>query len=203
MRFRSDSTVVGSLGIESAGFTIDGEAGHTGLRFGAAQLVPRDNGADTNGLTGLGFDQGRFRDLYLSGGVVFGATGGNVSSKTLDDYEEGTWTPADGSGAGLTFTNVTGTYTKVGRSVTVTGYLDFPTTSSTSAVKISGLPFTSLNSTSRSAGGIGYAQSVEADSMMVDGNSTTASVYQNQGSTTKNNHLSGEVLYFGFTYFVA
>ena len=135
----------------------------------------------------------------MSGGVYVGGTG---SANYLDDYEEGTWTPADGSAAGLTFTNVVGNYTKVGRSVTVTGYIEFPATADTSAVKISGLPFQSLNSTARSAGGIGYKQSTEADTIMIDANTTTASVYQADGTTTKNNHLSGEVFYFGFTYFV-
>jgi hypothetical protein len=32
----------------------------------------------------------RFKDLYLSGGVYLGGTGGE---NLLDDYEEGTWTP--------------------------------------------------------------------------------------------------------------
>jgi hypothetical protein len=41
-----------------------------------------------------------FKDLYLSGGVYLGGTG---AANLLDDYEEGTWTPA--------FTNIgTGTY---------------------------------------------------------------------------------------------
>ena len=83
-------------------------------------------------------------------GIQFGtpddpaASGGiNISSQTLDDYEEGTWTP------GLTnFTLgngiLTGQYTKIGNIVHVTFRLDAgSTTTFTGAANgISGLPFT-------------------------------------------------------------
>jgi hypothetical protein len=39
----------------------------------------------------LGGSSSRFKDLYLSGGVYLGGTG---AANLLDDYEEGTWTPA-------------------------------------------------------------------------------------------------------------
>ena len=65
--------------------------------------------------------RGKYKDLYLSGGVVFGTTGGSVSSKTLDDYEEGTWTPTyTGSVTAGTSPTGVGFYTKVGQLVTVT-----------------------------------------------------------------------------------
>ena len=37
-----------------------------------------------------------------AGGIYLGGTG---SANKLDDYEEGTWTPTDASGAGLTLAN--------------------------------------------------------------------------------------------------
>ena len=144
--FKKDgaATAVGSIGIESAGFTIDGEAGHTGLRFGAAQLVPRDNGADTNGLTDLGFDQGRFRDLYLSGGAYLGGT---AAANKLDDYEEGTWTPTlVGNTTAGTYAIAASncSYTKIGRQVTIQGELTMTVTSAgTGLAKFGGLPFIS------------------------------------------------------------
>jgi hypothetical protein len=244
--FYKNGSTVGSIGTEGGALYISSPYGNdSGLRFVSGIVGPATTtGANRDGAIDLGYDNGRFKDLHLSGFVkldankgvqstgalylqsnvgtatksaylntggdlVFGTStqgvyfGGTSSLNKLDDYEEGTWTPADGSGAGLTFTNVTGTYTKVGRSVTVTGYIEVPTTSNTSAVKISGLPFTSLNTTARSAGGIGYTQSAEAHSAMVEGNATTVAAYQADGSTTKNNHLSAEVLYFGFTYFTS
>jgi hypothetical protein len=60
----------------------------------------------------------------------------------LDDYEEGTWTPVDGSGASLSFTVNYATYTKIGRQVVAIGYLDYPSTASSAVSVIGGLPFT-------------------------------------------------------------
>lgn len=67
----------------------------------------------------------------------------NASSNvnTLDDYEEGTWTPADGSGAALTLTSVSGGYQKIGRKITITCQFTYPVTASGAAAVISGLPF--------------------------------------------------------------
>jgi hypothetical protein len=69
IRLLKDSTVVGSIGIETDGFYVDGEIGHTGLQFGAVAVIPRDNGVNTDGLNDLGAAALRFRDLYLSGGL--------------------------------------------------------------------------------------------------------------------------------------
>jgi hypothetical protein len=73
-------------------------------------------------------------------GIDFSATPGTGTSELLDDYEEGTWTPA---GNGITFTTATGKYTKVGNLVTVTFYVAFPSTADTSVAKITGLPYVS------------------------------------------------------------
>jgi hypothetical protein len=53
-------------------------------------------------------------------GIDFSATAGTGTSELLADYEEGTWTPVFSVG-GITGTSITysGTYTKVGRAVTV------------------------------------------------------------------------------------
>jgi hypothetical protein len=37
-------------------------------------------------------------------GIDFSATPGTGTSELFNDYEEGTWTPTDGSGAGLSLT---------------------------------------------------------------------------------------------------
>jgi hypothetical protein len=68
-----------------------------------------------------------------------------MSSQLLNWYEQGTWTPTDGSGAGLTFSTATGTYTRIGRSVTLEFVVAYPVTASVAATKISGVPFTALN----------------------------------------------------------
>ena len=55
--------------------------------------------------------------ITASAGVAVGGTG---SANTLDDYEEGTWTPTLGNVTAPTFTSRNGTYTKIGRIVYLT-----------------------------------------------------------------------------------
>ena len=68
-----------------------------------------------------------------------------IGASTLTDYETGSWTPTDASGAGLTFTSVYASYVKIGKTVTVTYTFNYPTTVNTASTSISGLPFTSAN----------------------------------------------------------
>jgi len=86
-------------------------------------------------------------------GVDFSATPGTGTSELFDDYEEGTWTMTlspETSGSIALFSGFNeGTYTKVGRLVTVTGYAYIQTTSSpVGNIRVQGLPFTIANTTS-------------------------------------------------------
>jgi len=77
-----------------------------------------------------------------AGGIAFPATAVAVAdANTLDDYEEGTWTPADNSGASLAFTSVSGSYTKIGRLVIASFQFTYPSTADATACSINGLPF--------------------------------------------------------------
>ena len=61
-----------------------------------------------------------------------------MTSQLLNDYEEGTWTPTDTSGAGLTLTNnITATYRKVGKLMFFTLDVTYPSTADTSPTSIS------------------------------------------------------------------
>lgn len=88
--------------------------------------------------------------ITVSGGVAFPATQVTSSDpNTLDDYEEGTWTPAF-SATGATFSHQiqSGLYTKIGRKVTCYGYVLLNNSGnvlSANALSLSGLPF-ALNS---------------------------------------------------------
>ena len=81
-------------------------------------------------------------------GIAFPATQ-NASSdaNTLDDYEEGDWTPSltfGGGSTGITYdtTNTTATYRKIGSLVMITGYLGLTSKgSSTGDARINTLPF--------------------------------------------------------------
>jgi hypothetical protein len=145
--FRKDGTSVGSIGsLAGTQLIIDSAGDRSGIRLEDNALLPRKNSAMADGTVSLGSATYRFKDLYLSGGVVFGTTGGSVSSKTLDDYEEGTWTPvlADAATAGNTATmTADGRYTKIGRLITVEcRMLDIDTTGMTAGnnIFIRGLP---------------------------------------------------------------
>ena len=146
--FQKDGTAVGSIGTDSGDLTIYGTvAGHTGFRFGNGEVYPTNNGGSLSDNTAsLGSTSVRFKDLYLSGGVYLGGTG---AANLLDDYEEGTWTPAltVASGTAPTLSTTTaGFYTKVGRLVTITGYIEIVSISGTvsGTINIGALPFTAL-----------------------------------------------------------
>lgn len=83
--------------------------------------------------------------VTTAGQVKFPATQ-NASSdaNTLDDYEEGTWTPAfTASGCTFAYTTQEGYYTKIGKLVTLQGQIVLSTgnTLASADLKLSGLPF--------------------------------------------------------------
>lgn len=92
-----------------------------------------------------------FDTLYSPiGNLAFPATQvPSADPNTLDDYEEGTFTPGisfGGGTTGITYGTVYGTYTKIGRVVSFRGRVTLTAKgSSTGAAKITGLPFTSTN----------------------------------------------------------
>jgi len=83
--------------------------------------------------------------LASAQGIDFSATAGAGTSELLDDYEEGTWTPLDASGAGLAITGSGCVYTKIGRVVTIEGIIIFPATASVANAAFTGLPFNNAN----------------------------------------------------------
>jgi len=87
-----------------------------------------------------------------SGQIKFPATqNASSNANTLDDYEEGTWTPTitfGGSSTGITYaaSSQIGTYTKIGNLVTIRAYIGLSNKgSSTGAARIADLPFTPIN----------------------------------------------------------
>ena len=84
------------------------------------------------------------RVRVTANGLTF--NGDTAAANALDDYEEGTWTMGvsfGGNSVGVTYNLNTGTYTKIGRQVTVNGLLVLTSKgSSTGNAKLTGLPFT-------------------------------------------------------------
>lgn len=88
-----------------------------------------------------------------TGGIRFPATAVSSSDvNTLDDYEEGVWTPTFGSGTNWTYGTRAGTYTKIGNTVCVAFYAASAagtvfTASSNAQLVINNLPFAARNIT--------------------------------------------------------
>ena len=83
-------------------------------------------------------------------GIAFPATqSASTDANTLDDYEEGTWTPSVTFGGGSTGQTGTfsGFYTKTGNQVFATALINLTNKgSSTGTMAVAGLPFTSISS---------------------------------------------------------
>ena len=80
--------------------------------------------------------------LIVPNGITLGTSVGTYNAdNTLDDYEEGTWTPTAIQGvSGFSVTKAT--YTKIGNQVTVYFYIGSITGKTSSQLMIGGLPFT-------------------------------------------------------------
>ena len=94
-------------------------------------------------------------------GIAFPATqSASSDANTLDDYEEGTWTPVLGgftSESGQSYNVNSGSYTKIGNQVFCTMRISLATAGTiTGNAVIKGLPFTS-NSTSTDYAGVSFA----------------------------------------------
>lgn len=118
-----------------------GAAGADGIDY--LQLRDSSNNAKMV-ITGAG-------NISSFGGQITFPASANLSSNanTLDDYEEGSWTPTlqfGGASTGITYLYQSGTYVKIGRQVTAwaTVYLSNKG-SSTGDAQLTGLPFAPSN----------------------------------------------------------
>lgn len=146
-----------------------------------------------------------------AGQIKFPATQ-NASSdaNTLDDYEEGTWTPADGSGASLTLVSPDshsgspfGGYVKIGQMVYIAYGVEYPVTANGSQAKIQTLPFTTENNTPA----VYWGQTLEFTNSngpmtSINANVTWFSFYAYPPTPTAqtNANMSGKYVYGNFQF---
>jgi len=150
-------------------------------------VLQADNAnASANSFLGFEVDGSEAMRIDSSGhviapyGVTLGtAVGTYAAANTLDDYEEGTFTPelrdATSGGNTATTTHKFGNYTKVGNLVTIwMHFRNIDTTGMTSgnAISITGLPFTADNNQYTSG-------AVSTDRVSFSGNYLTFSVTEN------------------------
>jgi len=132
-------------------------------------------------------------------GITFPATqSASTNANTLDDYEKGTWTPADGSGASLSLTTTFARYTKIGNQVSVTAQVAYPSTASTAPASISGLPFTNITPNQP-----GTTLSTNAGAQKAIVRNTFISVYPLNSTTDSTNAtLSSSTIYVSAIYLI-
>jgi hypothetical protein len=134
--------------------TAGSEGGY--LRIGVQGSGSLQNSLRINSDATINFQQ--------SGGGIYLGTTSPVSANLLDDYEEGTFTPTfTSTSVSFSYSNQYGFYTKIGRSVTCHIFIRAQSSGTTSnSLFISGLPFTSLNSSGLYASGsFGQIESID------------------------------------------
>jgi hypothetical protein len=149
-------------------------------------------------------------------GITFPATqSASTDVNTLDDYEEGTWTPVfEGTtgSIGATASTVSGTYTKIGRQVTCYGEIVLTNKGSwTGVVRIAGKPFNSastyVNVGSATLSNVNYTSGA---SLAVYMNTSATGFYIDTSSSggartvvSLANVANNSEFYFTFTYFTS
>mgnify|MGYP000315343423 CR=1 FL=1 len=122
-------------------------------------------------------------------------SGATIGSNLLDDYEEGVWTPAIKHGstaATMTDLGASGSYTKVGRMVTLMGNAKVAGVNGNGAVTMTGFPFTVADTVAvtgvEASGTISYYASWGA---VVNSLVITASAGNTTGEMYGNHNTSG------------
>jgi hypothetical protein len=186
------SDASGDLNIQSGGSTVVAVTS-TGV---AVTGTLSSSGAST--FTGTGkfattIGVGNATPSASGSGITFPATqSASSDANTLDDYEEGTFTVTDQSGAGLTFSNNTGRYVKVGGLVYFAMDVIFPTTASVANIVLS-LPFQSGTSCAFSAA-VGYSNAGFIPSAYIGISQSRVVIYSTTGVAVTNVTFSGKEL---------
>lgn len=139
--------------------------------------------------------------LFAGGQLPFPATqNASANANTLDDYEEGTWTPVIGgsggtSGQSYAANGQVGSYIKIGKFVFASFGVSLSTKGTiTSNVQIQGLPFTSENTTNQASAGCvsnwaNLGTSWCSLSLILNPNSTAASLQGVTAAATGQSNL--------------
>ena len=129
-------------------------------------------------------------------GIDFSANthAAGMTSELLTWYEEGVWTPSDGSGAGLGLTVANATYTRIGRLVTANFAITYPATANATDARIGGLPFTSSSVGFSFPMVVSFSQTGICKSGLVDTSATTFLLSDTAGNALTNAQMSTLIL---------
>jgi hypothetical protein len=127
-------------------------------------------------------------EIRASTGILFGTD--TAAANALDDYEEGTWTPAlVSTGASFTYPRGQyGSYTKVGDLVTVQFYIGADATGTlTNLCLLSGLPFTTNSSSLMQFKASAWVSNATPIAIVNEASTTSCTIWEdNNGTTTAN-----------------
>jgi hypothetical protein len=166
---------------------------NTGIFFPAADTIAfSEGGVEALRINSSGTVVLSGGDTTANGtGITFPATqSASSNANTLDDYEEGTWTPTLASiGASFTYPRGQyGSYCKIGSLVYAQFYIGADASGTTSnACIISNLPFASgnINSLAQSSAGA-WVSATQALGFTINNNSTDVTLWrQNAGSPSQ------------------
>lgn len=131
-------------------------------------------------------------------------TGKPVPFSGVSGSASGSWTPSDASGSGLSFTNVSAGYQKVGNVVTAWGSLTFPSCAAdTNNITIGGLPFTCQNSDGARTPGVWGGYATPSFTFMTKNTTQFTVRTPDLGTAIKNQVMSLAAAFFVVTYPVA
>jgi hypothetical protein len=130
-------------------------------------------------------------------GITFPATqSASSDANTLDDYEEGTWTPTVGGTS--TYSSASGQYVKIGRLVVVTFDMTINQVGTGNTTVVFGLPFTAAGNSQGQTGGVGFFASLATAAnyiaLRIDIGATSINSAITTGSQTT---ISNSVAIFG------
>jgi hypothetical protein len=181
------------------------------------EVLPIVQGGDTVKVTVANLTAGRavamaggsFTDNITQGtaakGINFTANtpAEGMTSQLLNWYEEGTWTPTDASGAGLSLTANYAKYVRTGKLVTINLYITYPTTINASNARIGGLPF-AVDANNYAAFFISNSSGTAIGGGLTSNASTISiSLASNAGTSVPNTTLSAAYLLTTFSYICA
>jgi hypothetical protein len=205
LELQKDGTVVGSIGNKGANiFMTNNSSNNTGFKINPDAITPSTStGTDRDNAIDLGASGAAYKDLYLGGGLLVGGTG---TANKLDDYEEGTFTPAYNAGtSGGSYSYQVGEYTKIGNlcffQIQIQGS---GMSATTSQLSISGLPFSSDSGSPYGGATININFNFRSDGDItshVPSNSTLLYFYQNNGTSflgTEATNINAGLLLHGY-----
>lgn len=137
-------------------------------------------------------------------GITFPATqSASTNANTLDDYEEGTFTP---TGNSITLTVTAASYIKIARLVYFNLDVTVPSTSDTNSFRISGLPFTLIGASNFAGGILAYTDgaggtNIRAATFLIYAGTNYIDARKSDGSNYTNANFTGSRMILSGCYY--